>query len=142
MQRREARELVLTALYRREFLPTSLSELLEEIDPGDQRAYIDRVFNGILERRDEIDARIGERTVGWRFERLALIDRNILRIGVFELLYLDEVPPEVAMDEAVELAKKYGTEPARAFINGILDRIWKEHSEREDASVSGETTIK
>jgi len=127
MQRREAREFLLAALYRREHVDAPLDEMLAEVNPGDQRGYIETVFEGILERLDEIDRMIGERTVGWRFERLALIDRNILRLGVYELLYLDEVPPEVAMDEAVELAKKYGTEQARSFVNGILDRIWKEH---------------
>jgi len=127
MQRREAREFLLAALYRREHVDVPLGEMLAEVNPGDQRGYIETVFEGILERLGEIDRMIGERTVGWRFERLALIDRNILRLGVYELLYLDEVPPEVAMDEAVELAKKFGTEQARSFVNGILDRIWKEH---------------
>jgi transcription antitermination protein NusB len=126
MQRREARELLLTALYRCEFLPAALEELFEETDPEDQRDYIEAVFNGIRDRQPEIDQMLGEKTVGWKFERLALLDRNILRLGVFELLYFDEVPPEVALDEAVELAKKFGTEQARKFINGILDRIWKE----------------
>ena len=74
---------------------------------------------------------LAERTIGWRFERLALLDRNILRLGVYELLHCDDVPPEVAIDEAVELAKMYGTEQARSFVNGILDRIWKEHKESE-----------
>ena len=127
MQRREAREFLLSALYRREHVDTPLDEMLEDEHPGEQRGYIETVFHGVGERRDEIDRMIGERTVGWRFERLALIDRNILRLGVYELLYLDEVPPEVAIDEAVELAKKFGTEQARSFVNGILDRIWKEH---------------
>ena len=125
MRRREAREFVLSALYQREFRDTSLKEMLAEINPGDQRSYIERVFAGIIARRDEIDALISQRTVGWRFERLAFIDRNILRLGIFELLYLPEVPPEVAIDEAVELCKKYGTDNARVFVNGILDRIWK-----------------
>lgn len=126
MRRREAREFVLSALYQREFRDTSLKEMLAEINPGDQRSYIEWVFAGIIARRDEIDALISQRTVGWRFERLAFIDRNILRLGIFELLYLPEVPPEVAIDEAVELCKKYGTDNARVFVNGILDRIWKE----------------
>ena len=129
MQRREARELVLTALYRCEFLPATLEELFEEVDPGNQRSYVEAVFNGIRSRQPEIDHMLGEKTVDWKFERLALLDRNILRIGVYELLYFDDVPPEVALDEAVELAKKFGTEQARKFINGILDRIWKEHRE-------------
>lgn len=125
MRRREAREFVLSALYQREFRDIPLKEMLAEINPGDQRGYIERVFAGIIARRDEIDALISQRTVGWRFERLAFIDRNILRLGIFELLYLPEVPPEVAIDEAVELCKKYGTDNARVFVNGILDRIWK-----------------
>ena len=132
MQRREARELLLSALYRCEFLPAMLDDVFEETDPEDQRPYIETVYNGIRDRQHEIDRLIGEKTIGWKFERLALLDRNILRIGVYELLYFDDVPPEVALDEAVELAKKFGTEQARKFINGILDRIWKEH--REGAS--------
>ena len=126
MQRHDARELLLTALYRCEFLPAALEELFEETDPEDQRGYMETVFNGIRARQPEIDKLLGEKTVGWKFERLALLDRNILRLGVYELLYLDEVPPEVALNEAIELAKKFGTEKARKFINGILDRIWKE----------------
>ena len=125
MRRREAREFVLSALYQREFRDIPLKEMLAEINPGDQRSYIERVFAGIIAHRDEIDALISQRTVGWRFERLAFIDRNILRLGIFELLYLPEVPPEVAIDEAVELCKKYGTDNARVFVNGILDRIWE-----------------
>jgi len=133
MQRVEARELVLSALYQREFLPTTLDEILADVDPGEQRAYIERLFTGIIDRREEIDALIGAHTIGWRFERLGLIDRDVLRIGVYELLYDEEIPPEVAIDQAVELAKKYGTEQARVFVNGILDRIWKEARERKAA---------
>lgn len=127
MQRRQAREFLLTSLYGGEFLPVTLTELFEETDPGNQRTYIETVYNGIREHQPEIDRMLGERTIGWKFERLALLDRNILRIGLYELLYYDDVPPEVAIDEAVELAKKFGTEQAKSFINGILDRIWKEH---------------
>ena len=126
MQRREARKFLLAALYRREYVDTDLDEMLAEVRPGDQRQYIETVYQGVVDHLSEIDRMIGERTVGWRFERLALIDRNILRLGVYELLFVDEVPAEVAIDEAVELAKAYGTEQARSFINGILDRIWKE----------------
>ena len=126
MNRHGAREFILRALYQREFVDTPLSEMLSEEDPGEQREYIERVFNGILSHLDEIDELLGEHTVGWRFDRLSLIDRNILRLGAYELLYSDDVPPEVAIDEAVELAKEYGTENAQAFINGILDRLWEE----------------
>ncbi len=135
MHRREAREFLLNALYQQEFVERSISEMLSEIDPGDQRDYIEQVFIGITTRRDEIDDLIGQHTVGWRFERLALIDRNILRLGIFELLYLPSIPPEVAINESVELCKKYGTERARVFVNGILDRIWKETRDEESAAL-------
>lgn len=130
MHRTRARELVLFALYRSEFLPVSLDDVLGEEDPGDQRDYVTDVFAGVVARRPELDALIGARTVGWRFERLALLDRNILRLGAYELLHRDDIPAEVAMDEAVELAKKYGTEQAQSFINGILDRVWRDERER------------
>ncbi|MFC2106325.1 transcription antitermination factor NusB [Candidatus Bipolaricaulota bacterium] len=129
MQRREARELLLSALYRCEFLPATLADVFADTNPEDQREYVETIFNGVRDRQPEIDRMLGEKTIGWKLERLALLDRNILRIGVYELLFFDDVPPEVALDEAVELAKKFGTEQARKFINGILDRIWKEHQE-------------
>jgi len=135
MHRREAREFLLSALYQQEFVERTISDILSEIDPGDQRDYIEQVFTGITARRDEIDDLIGQHTVGWRFERLALIDRNILRLGVFELLHLPSVPPEVAINESVELCKKYGTERAQVFVNGILDRIWKETKNEESATL-------
>jgi transcription antitermination protein NusB len=131
MHRRDARELLLSALYRHEFQPVSVDELFEETDPGDQRAYIEGSFRGIVAQLPEIDRLLREKTIGWRLERLALLDRNILRIGVYELLHDDDIPPEVALDEAVELAKKFGTQPAQRFVNGILDRIWKEYRERQ-----------
>jgi len=135
MHRREAREFLLNALYQQEFVERSISEMLSEIDPGNQRDYIEQVFIGITTRRDEIDDLIGQHTVGWRFERLALIDRNILRLGIFELLYLPSIPPEVAINESVELCKKYGTERAQVFVNGILDRIWKETKDEESTAI-------
>jgi len=144
MRRRQARELLLAALYQREFREVTLHEFLADQDPGDQLQFIEQVYSGVLAHQKELDERIGERTVGWRFERLAFIDRNILRLGTYELLYLPEVPPEVAIDEAVELCKKYGTEKAQVFVNGILDRIWKAtlapgegtHSDDEEGATS------
>lgn len=134
MQRREAREFILTALYRHEFCPTQVDELFDDgAPPGEQRSYIEQTFEGILARLPEIDSLLRDKTVGWRLERLALLDRNILRLGVFEILFRDDVPPEVAIDEAVELAKTYGTEPAPRFVNGILDRVWRENRDRNSS---------
>lgn len=128
MQRREAREFVLRLLYQREFVDASLEESFADIEPGEQRRYIEQTFQGIIDHLAEVDALISEHAVGWRVERLAVIDRNILRLGLFELLHEPDIPAEVAMDEAVELSKKYGTEHAQLFINGILDRVWKSSS--------------
>jgi N utilization substance protein B len=84
------------------------------------------VLEGIEAHQEEIDHLVEERAEGWRLERLYSVDRNILRLAIYELLYREDVPPEVVIDEAVELAKKYGTERSPAFINGILDRVLKE----------------
>lgn len=126
MQRREARELVLHILYEREFIDTPLAELISERDAGDQRQYLEQTLDGVVERITELDQTIDQYALGWRVERLAVLDRNILRLGLYELLHAPEIPAEVAIDEAVELAKKYGTDNAPSFINGILDRVWKD----------------
>jgi len=124
--RHQAREAVLRCLYRREFLPLSPEELLaEEEDLKGEAAFAEALLRGVIENQTEIDPIIDRRAQGWGLDRLALVDRNILRIGLYELLYGD-IPPEVVIDEAVELAKTYGTEQAPRFINGILDRVWKE----------------
>ncbi|HBR10129.1 transcription antitermination factor NusB [Candidatus Bipolaricaulota bacterium] len=128
MRRREARRLVLQCLYQREFLDIPYSELLDEVDLGDQESYIMLALSGIREHQRVIDTIISAKAEGWKMERLALIDRNILRLGIFEILYCNEIPAEVTIDEAVELAKEYGTDNAPSFINGILDRLWKENN--------------
>ena len=124
--RHQAREAVLRCLYRREFFDLLPEELLaEEEDLKGEAAFAEALLRGVIECQAEIDSVIDRRALGWGLDRLSLVDRNILRIGLYELLYGD-TPPEVAIDEAVELAKTYGTEKAPAFINGILDRVWKE----------------
>lgn len=120
MSRRQAREQALRALFQKEFTETLSEEDLPE-DP-----YGREILQGVEEHREEIDRWIEERAEGWPLERLHSVDRNLLRLAIYELLYREDVPPEVAIDEAVELAKKYGTERSPAFINGILDRIYKE----------------
>ena len=82
-------------------------------------------MDGVLNHKEEIDRLIHERAWGFGLDRLPLVDRNILRLGLFELLYTD-TPAEVVINEAVELAKLYGTERAKAMVNAILDRVHKE----------------
>ncbi|MCS7216086.1 MAG: transcription antitermination factor NusB [Candidatus Bipolaricaulota bacterium] len=124
--RRKAREAVLRCLYRWEFLPLPPEELLAEVDlPKEAREFAHALLAGVLAQRDKIDPIIDARAHGWGLDRLPLVDRNILRLGLYELLFTD-TPPEVVIDEAVELAKAYGTARAPAVVNAILDRVWKE----------------
>ncbi|MEN3010410.1 MAG: transcription antitermination factor NusB [Candidatus Bipolaricaulaceae bacterium] len=124
--RRKAREAVLRCLYRWEFLQLPPEELLAEADlPKEAREFARALLAGVLAQRDKIDPIIDARAHGWGLDRLPLVDRNILRLGLYELLFTD-TPPEVVIDEAVELAKAYGTARAPAVVNAILDRVWKE----------------
>lgn len=131
MRRRKAREILLQLLFQRDFRPVSLEELLASDSLGDQEDFIRRTLQGIIEHQEEIDRIIAEKAVGWKLERLVSVDRNILRLGIYELLYTD-VPGEVVINEAVELSKKYSTEHSHIFINGILDRVFKEHRRERD----------
>lgn len=136
MLRREAREEVLKSLYGSEFVQDGRAiyeDLLEEKSVEDQRGFIKEIYEGTLENREGIDELISEFTVGWKVDRLAFLDRNILRMAIYEMLYYDDTPAEVVMNEAIELAKDYGTDNAPEFVNGILDRIWDEKSEKEKA---------
>jgi len=126
MRRRKAREIILKILFQRDFRNSSLEELLEGRSFEDP--YIMEVLRGIEAKRQELDRIISAKAQGWRLERLVSVDRNILRLSLYEILYRQDVPPEVAINEAIELAKKYSTEDSGRFINGILDRVWKERA--------------
>ena len=89
------------------------------------------VVQGVLEKQDELDELIGRYARGWSNERLARVDLSILRVAVYEMRYRDDVPVGAAIDEAVEMAKRYGGERSFAFINGILGSIAKAEPESE-----------
>jgi N utilization substance protein B len=130
--RRKARQAALRALYRREFLDLPPEELLAEAElPEEAQEFALSLVRGVLAHQPEIDEIIEARAEGWGLDRLPLVDRNILRLGLYELLYT-ETPPEVVINEAVELGKLYGTDRAPAVVNAILDRVWKE---RRDGKV-------
>ncbi len=128
LSRRAARERILKLLFQKDFRGESLEKLLAEQPTDDP--YVRSCIQGLEEKLPEIDRIIAERAEGWRLERLHSVDRNILRLAVYELCYREDVPPQVVIDEAVELAKRYGGEHSPVFINGILDRIWKERVQR------------
>ncbi len=88
--------------------------------------FAERIVLGVLDHAREIDQLIERFSENWRLDRINLVDRNILRMAIFELLYCNEIPPKVTLNEAIDLGKRYGSEDSGSFINGILDRIQKE----------------
>lgn len=95
------------------------------LTPGDPegREYADGLARGVANEIERVDAMIRKASVNWRLERMARVDRNILRMGAWELVHSPDVPRAVIIDEGVELAKKFGTEDSSSFVNGVLDRI-------------------
>jgi N utilization substance protein B len=93
--------------------------------PGDPegREYADAVVRGVYDELTAVDEAIKKASTNWRLERMARVDRNVLRLGAWELLRQGDVPRAVILDEAVELAKRFGSEESGAFVNGVLDRI-------------------
>ena len=122
------RVLAIQALYQRDLSGETPAEGLDEslLASGkgpDALAYAQELVDGCTKRRDELDARIAAVAEHWDVSRMAVVDRAIMRVGVYELLYRPDVPPKVAIDEAIRLAKKFSTAESGAFVNGILDRI-------------------
>ena len=87
------------------------------------KAFAERLVAGVLEKKKELDALIGKYATNWKISRMPIVDRNILRAGVFELLWMDDVPAKVTVNEAIELAKSFGDDDASKFVNGILDKL-------------------
>lgn len=127
--RRKARETALQALYKLDISAGSAVEKyleLEELAPGTEaRRYCEAIVGGVRERLAELDSEIEKHSENWTISRMSVVDRNILRIAFWELLYSAEVPYKVVIDEAVELAKRYGTDESGPFVNGVVDRARK-----------------
>lgn len=90
------------------------------------RLFAERIIRGVLEHHEEIDADIRQYSQHWELHRIATVDRNILRMAIYEMRYREDIPPVVSINEAVDIAKKYSTEDSGKFVNGILDRVRKE----------------
>ena len=133
-QRRAAREAVLTLLFETEYHEDDAPEAIfaraveaRDIDPKDR--IIRKEYYAIMEKLSVIDALLGRHAKGWRTDRLSRVSRAILRLGAYEVAFAEKIPAPVAINEAVELAKKYDDPKARAFINGVLNAIKKELEE-------------
>src|SRR5215467_1406067 len=127
-RRRQSREAALKLLYALDITRADVKEVVrtpwaEALMSDNIRDFTTTLVTGVIQCRDEIDAFIQECSTNWSLERIGLVERNILRFAIYELCFLPDIPPNVTINEAVEVAKKYGTQEAPAFINGILDRI-------------------
>lgn len=142
--RHKAREYALQMLYQAEASGTPIGDVVAHFwsdreVPEDVRAFAERLAGGALAARERIDALLGRNLEHWRLERLAIVDRNVLRLAVYEFLYEPGTPPIVVIDEAIEVAKRFGGDESGQFVNGILDALRKRLS-ADDAPADGPGT--
>jgi N utilization substance protein B len=126
--RREAREQALQLLYQLDLARSDLDQTLRlfwENEPADPDVveFATRLVRGVFDAQDRIDGFIADASTNWKVSRMSYVDRNILRLATLEFLEFDDIPPNVSMNEAIELGKRFGTNETSAFVNGILDRI-------------------
>lgn len=137
-RRRRAREVALQLLYQVDLNPAADAYLLKQniaelIEDPDLQDFCWHLLSGVLDKRDELDEKITAAAENWTIERMAPTDRNAIRIGAFEL-YHESTPPRVAIDEAIELARKYGSAQSSQFVNGILDQLFSQCEVEESAA--------
>lgn len=130
-QRRLAREAALEVLYRFDLVGDEPEEVIEEIvlrrNPSDEaEEYLRRLVDAVFSNRDAVDRMVRSHLRRWRLERLRCLDRALLRLGCAELVYLPDIPPKVTINEAVDIARKYGDDDSGRFVNGVLDGIYRE----------------
>jgi N utilization substance protein B len=127
-KRSRAREVALQLLFQRDHNPnTDRAAIIQFIHDRLRAASLEPfclgLYDGVLAHLDEIDTRLGAAAENWRLPRMAAVDRNVLRLGAYELLFAPDTPPGVAIDEAIELARRYGSKDSPGFVNGVLDRL-------------------
>ena len=136
LKRREAREEVFRLLFETEFHggmpPEEIFSLACEDRCFEGEGFIREVYFGVRERLEELDGLIARHSRGWRPDRITPVSRSILRLGIYEMRYVEDVPAAVAINEAVELTKRYDAEKARSFVNGVLNSV-KDELEAERA---------
>ncbi len=136
--RRKARELALQMLYENDVSGTQPDEMFHrsadlQKAPPEVRDFTERLVSGTLAHRDDLDVMISKQADHWRLSRMPIVDRNILRLALFELLHEPTTPRPVVIDEALEIAKRFSTPRSSQFINGILDGVLKSRSAAGDA---------
>jgi len=131
--RRKSREYALQMLYQYDVSHQSagLAEgfWADKEVPENIMEFADGIVDGVIENLDMIDDKIRLSASNWSIDRMAVVDRNILRMAVFELFYIKDIPVKVTINEAIEIAKRFGEEESGSFVNGIIDRIVRDHQE-------------
>jgi N utilization substance protein B len=132
--RRKAREVTMQALYALEInngYPQDVLELCDDsFNNSENDIYTRELFNCVVEKQSWADDLISQCLENWEYGRVAILDKILLRMGVSEIYHIDDVPPKVSISEMVEIAKVYSTEESSSFVNGILDTIYKNYSEK------------
>ncbi|MBC2129464.1 transcription antitermination factor NusB [Listeria innocua] len=123
MKRREAREKALQALFQIELNEMSLDQAIKNIMEDEQDDYMEQLVEGVMANKAEIDAIIEPNLDNWRIDRLNKVDLSLLRLSVYEIKYLDDVPNRVSLNESIEIAKIYSDDKSSKFINGVLANI-------------------
>ena len=126
--RRQARELAMQALFYMDIRKDASEEMLEYFcgcfcPSKKSRPFFIKLVNGVLGAKDQIDALVERFSQNWKINRMSCVDRNVMRIAIYEMIYCDDIPPKVSINEAVDIGKKFGTQDSGAFINGIMDSI-------------------
>jgi transcription antitermination protein NusB len=137
-RRSRGREVALQLLFQREHnsrldRASIESFVAERVRDDVIRKFCLALYDGIEQHQADIDPKIAAAAENWRLSRMPTVDRNILRLGAFELLHMHDTPAAVAFDEAIELARRYGTADSSAFVNGVLDRLRRESTEEPAA---------
>ena len=131
--RRKARELALQMLYQHDLsgnTPETIVTTFEDLQKSkpNTREFATKIFQGTVDNLTKIDDMIAQQADNWRLSRMAVVDRNIIRMSIYEFLHEEDTPKLVIIDEAIEIAKKFGTQKSSQFINGILDGILKRYN--------------
>jgi N utilization substance protein B len=145
--RSKAREVVVHILYQIEMSKADHKEAFREYleNYPQKQEVIDfslMLIDGVIKNLSTLDSVIKKYVKNWEIERMAVIDRNILRMAAFEIIYLEEIPPKVSINEAIELAKRFGDIDSPRFVNGVLDKIYKMESKKADIGVGTEESKK
>ncbi len=138
-ERRDAREATLQAMYAQELSGDTMqvveSDVINKSEISSElKKFAIELFELSTIHKEELDKYIKEKSKNWDFERIAIIDRLIIRMAICEFLYFDDIPPKVSISEAIEIAKKFSTDDSSAFVNGILDAILHMISEKISSS--------